>query len=112
MLLGWILLSIAIIAEVAGTLAIGLSQGFTKKPIVALFVVFPGYATSLICLILIMRWELMNLSVAYALWVALGVALVAVVSSLMGEPMPPLKIFFIIILVIGAVGLQLADAHR
>ena len=112
MFLGWILLSIAIAAEVAGTLAIGISQGFTKKPVAALLVVFPGYATSLICLILIMRWELMNLSVAYALWVALGVALVAIVSSFMGEPMPPLKILFIIVLVIGAVGLELADSYK
>lgn len=111
MILGWILLTVAIITEVAGTLAIGLSQGFVKRPITALLVTIPGYSVSIICLTFIMRWQLMSVSVSYALWVALGIGLTVIASAFMGEPMTPLKIFFIIVLTAGAIGLNFADVH-
>lgn len=107
-MLGWLILSVAIVAEVVGALSIGLSKGFTVRPTLALGVMIPSYTVSFVCLTLLMRWELMNLSVAYAIWVGLGVALTAVLSAVLGhEPLSPVKIAFLILIVIGAAGLDL-----
>lgn len=107
-MLGLMILAVAIAAEIAGTLAMGLSRGFVVRPLLALSITVPGYGIAIAGMTLLMRWRLMNLSVAYAIWVGLGVALVAVLSSALGhEPMSPLKIFFLVLIVVGAVGLDL-----
>lgn len=113
MLLGWTLLTVAIVAEVAGTMAIGVSEGFTRRPVLSAATVAGCYGTSLTCLVLLMRWQLMNLAVAYALWVALGVVLIAILSNLfLAEPMPAAKIFFIVLIIVAAAGLQLTDIRQ
>src|SRR5690606_10014082 len=66
----WILLAAAIVFEISGTTCMKLSEGFTKPlPTVGIFVF---YVASISCLTLAVR--VIDISVAYAIWSAVGVA--------------------------------------
>ncbi len=74
----WVLLTIAIVAEVIATLSLKLSDGFTRVwPSV---VVVLGYGISFYFLSVTMRS--MPLGVIYAIWSGLGVVLVTLVGWL------------------------------
>jgi len=101
-----VILGIAIVAEVIGTLAISLSKGFAVRPGLGLGVMIPSYSLSFVCLTLLMRRELMSMSVVYAIWVCLGVALTTVLMWMLGhQPLSPLQITLIVIIVAAAAGL-------
>jgi multidrug transporter EmrE-like cation transporter len=68
-----LLLSFAIVTEVAGTIALRYSDGFTKLGPSALVVL--GYGTSFWLLALVLR-EL-SVGTTYAVWSAVGTALIA-----------------------------------
>ena len=72
----WLLLAIAIVAEVVGTSALKASAGFTRPwPSV---VVVVGYAISFYCLSLVLRT--IPVGVAYAIWSGLGIVLISGVA--------------------------------
>ena len=73
----WIYLSIAIGAEVAATLALKASEGFTKLPATSLVVI--GYLIAFYCLSLALKS--LSIGIAYAVWAGVGVVLVALLSA-------------------------------
>ncbi len=72
----WLILSAAIVAEVAGTSFLKASEGFTRLgPSV---VVVVGYAAAFYLLSLTLK--VIPVGVAYAIWSGVGVALIAIIG--------------------------------
>ena len=103
----WMFLAGAILLEVAGTISMKLSRGFTNSlPSVLLFAF---YAASFTCLNFALRS--IEVSVAYAIWSALGLILVAAIGILLlHESASALKIASIAVIVAGVVGLYWSGA--
>src|SRR5690606_28621157 len=101
----WILLAAAIAFEISGTTCMKLSEGFTKPlPTVGIFVF---YVASISCLTLAVR--VIDISVAYAIWSAVGVAVIATIGVLVfGEQLTFQRVFFLVLILVGVVGLQLS----
>lgn len=74
----WLALSIAIVAEVIGTSALKLSEGFSKPWPSAVVVV--GYAVAFYCLAVTLKH--LPVGVAYAVWSGAGTVLIALVGVL------------------------------
>ena len=103
-----LLLSFAIVTEVAGTVALRYSEGFTR--VAPSVIVVLGYGASFWLLALVLR-EL-SIGTTYAVWSAAGTALIAVVGVLaFGEPATALKLASLALIIIGVVGLNLAGSH-
>jgi small multidrug resistance pump len=101
-------LSIAILAEVAGTIALKYTDGFTRlAPSTA---VVAGYGLSFWMLALVLR-EL-PISLTYAVWAAVGTALIAAIGIVaFGEPATTLKLLSLALIIAGVVGLNVAGSH-
>jgi small multidrug resistance pump len=105
--MGWLLLAGAILTEVAGTVALRFSAGFSR--LVPSAVVVVGYGASFYFLALTLRR--LSLSTAYAVWSGVGTALVATVGVLwLGERLTALKLAGLLLIVLGVVLLQLVEA--
>lgn len=106
--MGWVYLVLAIVAEVAGTTSMKLSEGFTRAgPSVAIFA-FYGLAFTLLTLAL----KSFDISVAYAVWSGVGVALISVIGVLyFQEPLTAVKVGSLALIVLGVAGLNLSGAH-
>src|SRR4051812_5335464 len=103
-----LLLSFAILAEVAATVALRASHGFSR-PVPAVVVVV-GYALSFWLLALVLKQ--MELGFVYAVWAGAGTALIAAIGIFgYGEPATALKLASIGLVVAGVVGLNAAGAH-
>ncbi len=102
----WIYLLLAIIFEVAGTTAMKLSEGFSKLgPSIAMTIF---YLASLGALTLALKK--IDVSVAYAIWAGVGTTLVAIIGIVyFKEEISTLKILSIAFIIIGVVGLHLAN---
>jgi small multidrug resistance pump len=74
----YLLLLVAIVAEVIATSALKASENFTR--LIPSLVVVAGYGTAFTCLS--MTLKTLPLGVAYAIWSGVGTALVAVVGWL------------------------------
>ncbi|MFN4103986.1 MAG: DMT family transporter [Tepidimonas sp.] len=72
----WLLLALAIVAEVVGTSALKASDGFTR--LVPSLVVVVGYVVSFYCLSLVLRH--IPVGITYAVWSGLGIVLIAVAA--------------------------------
>jgi small multidrug resistance pump len=95
---------LAIIAEVTGTTFVKLSEGFTR-PLPSVLILI-SYGLSLGMLGLALRD--LNLSLAYALWSGIGIALIATVGILcFKEPVTALKLISLGLIVVGVAGLNL-----
>jgi small multidrug resistance pump len=92
----------AIVLEVAGTVSMKLSHGFSNAlPSILLFLF---YGASFTCLNFALRS--IEVSVAYAIWSALGLVLVAAIGIvLLGEGAGALKLASIVLIVAGVAGL-------
>jgi len=78
----WLLLGLAILAEVLATSALKLTDGFTR-PGPSLLVI-AGYALAFYFLALALRS--MSVGVAYAIWAGMGMALIALIGwAALGE---------------------------
>lgn len=107
--MAWALLLLAIILEVSGTICMKLSQGFTRMLPTILMFVF--YGLGFIPLTLAIR--VLDLSVAYAIWSGVGTAIVSIVGiTLLKEHVSPWKIIFLLMIVIGVIGLRLITGQR
>src|SRR3954447_24815189 len=103
-----LLLTAAITSEVAATLALQHSDGFSNPLPSAIVVV--GYGISFWLLALVLK----NLSVGttYAIWSAVGTAAIALVGiAAYGEGASPLKLASLGLIVLGVIGLNAAGAH-
>jgi small multidrug resistance pump len=103
-----LLLAIAIVAEVAGTVALKYADGFTRPGPSVLVVA--GYALSFWMLALVLR-EL-PIGLTYAVWAAAGTAMIAAIGIFaFGEPATTLKLLSLALIIAGVVGLNLAGSH-
>ena len=99
--MSWLLLLGAILSEVAGTLSLRASDGFTRPgPVLGVVV---GYGVSFYLLSVVLRD--LPLGLAYAAWAALGTALIAVIGiAAFGEPASAVRLACIAIVILGVVG--------
>jgi len=103
-----IVLTIAILSEVAGTVALKYTDGFTNPGPSALVVV--GYGVSFWMLALVLRD--LPIGLTYAVWAAVGTALIAAIGIVaFGEPATTLKLLSLALILAGVVGLNLAGSH-
>ena len=104
----WIFLILAILFEVVGTTMLKLSNGFTK-PIYSFFI-FVSYLGSLSLLTLSLKY--FQISIAYAIWSGLGIVGIVLIGHLFfNDNIDFVKAIFIILIVIGIVGLNLSIKH-
>lgn len=96
----WIYLSLAILFEVAGTTALKAAEGFTR-PLPVIFVVI-GYLAAFLFLGLSLKS--FPVGVAYAIWAALGMVLIAISGWLVfGERLDGWAMAGIALIVVGVV---------
>jgi multidrug transporter EmrE-like cation transporter len=102
------LLSFAIVSEVAATVALRYSDGFTRPGPIAIVVV--GYGVSFWLLALVLRE--MSIGMTYAVWSAAGTALIAAIGMFaFGEPATALKLASLGLIIVGVIGLNVAGSH-
>ncbi|SDC07032.1 small multidrug resistance pump [Mycolicibacterium neoaurum] len=102
----WAVLGLAILIEVGATMALRASEGFRNKKWIAPVLV--GYGTSLCLLWAALRLG-MPVGVAYGVWTACGVALVAVTARLLfNDPLTVKMTVGIILIVSGVLTIELA----
>ena len=100
----WLFLAAAILLEVAGTVSMKLSEGFTRLlPSILLFVFYAASFTALT-----FSLKKVDLSIAYTVWAGVGTALIALVGILyFREPVTMMKTMSICLIIMGVVGLSL-----
>lgn len=105
---GWLLLALAIAAEVAATLSLRASRGFTQ--LAPSLVVVVGYVVAFYFLSLALKT--IELGSAYAIWSGLGTAVIFIIGILaLNESSSPLKVISIALIVAGVMGLNAADGR-
>jgi small multidrug resistance pump len=93
----WLLLAGAIVSEVTGSVSL---KGAIERPFLYVLVVL-GFVTAFALLAAVLRRG-MPLGVAYGVWSACGVALTAVLSSVLyGEPFTALKVTGLALVIAG-----------
>ena len=104
--MSWMLLSLAIVLEVAGTTNMKLSEGFTERVPSVLVFVFYGLSIGALTLSL----KRIDVSVAYAVWSGLGTAFIAMVGVfIFGEALTGVKVVALAFIVVGVVMLNLVS---
>ncbi|MDM5303261.1 multidrug efflux SMR transporter [Bacillus vallismortis] len=104
--MNWVFLCLAILFEVAGTVSMKLSSGFTKLTPSVLLIFF--YGGSLFFLTLTLKS--INVSVAYAVWSGMGIVLITVVGFLFfQENVSVMKLISIGLIIAGVVSLNLIE---
>ena len=104
--MNWLYLALAIIFETIGTTSLKLSNGFS--------ILIPSIGTviSYILCFLFLSYALktIDMSVAYAIWGALGILLISIIGIIfLHESVSVLKIVSILLIILGTVGLRLAS---
>ena len=98
----------AIAAEVVATSFMKTTEGFTR--LWPTLLVLAGYAISFVLLAQAVKG--VQVSVAYALWSALGTAaIVAIGAAFLGEPITVVKVAGISLIIAGVVTLNVGGAH-
>jgi small multidrug resistance pump len=101
----WILLSAAILLEVAGITSMKLSRGFVEPlPSIAVPIFYVLSAAAVI-----LALKRLDLSVTYAVWSGVGTALAALIGiAYFREPLTLIKVASLALVILGVVGLSLA----
>lgn len=103
----WLLLSLAILLELSGTICLKLSHGFSRlAPSLGVVCFYLGSFT-------LMSFSLKTLEVGivYAIWSGVGTALIAIVGILaFGESLTALKVLGLLMIVGGTFLLRTASA--
>lgn len=103
----WLFLIAAIVLEVTATLSLRASEGFTKLGYTALVAV--GYVGAFVALSLVLRRGL-PIGVAYGIWAAVGVALVAILGKVIfDDPLTPLMGLGIVLILGGVLLVELGN---
>ena len=98
-------LALAIAFEIAGTLSLKLSEGFTRKRWIAPLVV--SYVLAFVMLALVLGAG-MPIGIAYGIWAAAGVALTAVLGRILfKEPLTTVMGAGIAAIVVGVLTIEL-----
>ena len=94
----WMMLGIAIASEIAATASLRASQGFSR--LVPSIVVVIGYALSFFLLAHVLKT--LPVGMVYAIWSAVGVAVLAVLGKVVwGDALPPLAILGLALIIGG-----------
>ena len=102
----WFLLTLAILSEVVGTLALKMSNGFSI--LIPSIIVVVGYGASLWFLALCLKS--LDVGTAYAIWAGAGTALISIAGVfLFTEPMTAIKAISLALVILGVVGLHWAE---
>lgn len=102
-----LLLGLAIVAEVAATIALRFARGLTRPLPTLIVVLCYGLAFWLLSNVV----QRLPASVTYAIWAGAGTALVALIGVVaLGESMTWLKLASLALIVAGVVGLNLSGA--
>jgi small multidrug resistance pump len=104
--MSYLYLAAAILFEICGTTCMKLSEGFTRMlPSILIFVF---YGISFVSFTIALKK--IDVSVAYAIWAGLGVAMISIIGYVgFHEPMSLVKIISIVLVVVGVVGLHLSS---
>jgi small multidrug resistance pump len=101
----YLLLAGAIALEVTGTVALRLSENFTRP--VASAVVVVGYLGAIYLLARVLTAGI-PLGVAYAIWAAAGLALVAMIgAAFLGDGLSWMQVGGVVLVIAGVVALEL-----
>ena len=101
----WVLLTAAIVLEVAGTINMKFSDGFSRTLPSVLIFVFYGLSFTAFTFAL----KKLDLSLSYAIWAGAGTALIAAIGVIwFKEPVTALKVGSVVLIVIGIVGLNMS----
>jgi small multidrug resistance pump len=104
----WFWLAGAIVSEVAATLSLRASAGFTRLVPTVILVI--GYGFAFFALSQALKLG-MNVGVAYAVWSAIGVALIATIGALfLHESLSPVQIGGLVLIIAGVVALEVGRA--
>lgn len=108
-MVSWLLLGAAIVAEVVATTSLKLSEGFSRWGPSAVVVI--GYGLSFVLLAKVLQRG-MSLGVMYAVWSALGVALIVLVDVLwFDSSFSAVQIAGLVLIIGGVTALELGGAH-
>lgn len=83
---GYLLLALAIVAEVIATSSLKASQGFTR--LVPSVLVVAGYVAAFYLLMMVMRT--VPVGIAYAIWSGAGIVLVTLIAMVLYRQVPDL----------------------
>ena len=104
--MAWIVLFAAGVLEVVWSLGLKYTHGFTKP----LPSVITGTAIVGSLFLLSRAAHTLPIGTAYAVWVGIGVVGAAIGGAVLwGEPMPPMRIAFVVMIVAAIVGLKLTS---
>ncbi len=104
-MLSWILLGFAILTEVIATVSLKLSDGFTRW--LPSTVVVVGYLVSFVLFAKLLTRDI-GLGIVYAVWSAVGVALIALVDVIwFGERFTGVQIAGLFLIIAGVSALEL-----
>ena len=106
--MAWILIVIAGLLEVAWSIGMKYTEGFTR--------LWPSLFTGagIVASMLLLSYAAKSLPIgtAYGVWVGIGAAGAAIVGMLvLGEPATAARIFFIALLLVAIVGLKATSGH-
>lgn len=102
-MLHWLCLAGAIALEIAGTISMKLSAGFTRTlPSVLIFVFYAGSFT-----LMTVAVKKIDVSVSYAIWSGVGTTAIAVIGVYwFRESLTTMQIASIVLIVTGVIGLR------
>ena len=104
----WLLLSLAILLELSGTICLKLSHGFTRLlPSVGVVIFYLGSFT-----LMAQSLKTLEVGIVYAIWAGVGTALIAVVGVLaFGESVTAFKVFGLLMIIGGTFLLRMASSQ-
>lgn len=104
--MAWGLLAVAGLLEIVWALALKQADGFTR-----LWPSLTGVGVALLSLVLLgVALKSLPVSIAYAIWVGIGVFGVAMFGALfLGEPLSGTKLIFLALIMIGVAGLRVME---
>ncbi|MFW5417225.1 multidrug efflux SMR transporter [Nocardiopsis sp. CNT-189] len=104
-----LLLAVAIVAEVTGTISLRFSEGFTR-PLPSVVTVL-AYGAAFWMLGAALK-QGMPVGVAYGIWAAAGVSLVAIIGAVfLGESLSWIQVGGIALVIAGVMALETGGAH-
>ena len=104
----WLVLGIAILLELSGTICLKLSHGFSRLlPSIGVVCFYLGSFA-----LMAQSLKTLEVGIVYAIWSGVGTALIAVVGVLaFGETITAFKILGLLMIIGGTFLLRMASAH-
>lgn len=105
----YLLLAVAIVCESGATVSLKLADGFTK--LLPSIVVGVGYVASFVLLSVVLKRGL-PVGIVYAVWSAIGVAIVAIIGVLfLNESLTLLQVLGLVLIIGGVAVVELGAAR-